>query len=317
MAFVFGIDEAGYGPRLGPLVVAASGWSVTGQPSTFDFWGKLDRIVSRESDGSGPDARLHVADSKQVYSPSRGLANLERSVLSLLAVAGQRPSSLLELWRSVSGGREPDAGGYLPQEDLTFSLPLSARQSEIDAASARAVDEFNREGIRLHAIEVDIVDVERFNRLTGFHGSKGSTLTQVSLELAERCWRPLSGQPLLVLADRHGGRRFYRAALVEALNGRLITCVCEQADRSHYRVNQSEFCFETRGERHFPVAVASMCAKYLRELMMEAFNRFWMRHVPGLRATKGYPRDAVRFRQEIALTQQRLGIPDEVVWRIS
>jgi hypothetical protein len=316
MAFVFGIDEAGYGPRLGPLIVAASGWNVNGEPRTFDFWGKLERVISRQREDSGPDARLHVADSKQVYSASQGLANLERSVLALLAVAGFRPRSFLDLWRSISGGQDPTGDGYLSHEDLTFALPLSAGQADIDAASCRVADELERQCVRLHAIEIDVVDVARFNSLTRFHGSKGATLTQVSLDLLGRCWKPLGDQRMLVLADRHGGRRYYRGSLVEALDGRLVCCVREQVDCSHYRVDQSEFRFETGGERHFPVAVASMCAKYLRELMMESFNRFWIRQVPGLRATKGYPADAGRFRRDIAPAQSRLGILDEVLWRI-
>lgn len=312
--FVFGIDEAGYGPRLGPLIVAASGWCVRGEPRTFDFWEKLDRVISRERDDSGPDGRLHVGDSKQVYSASQGLANLERSVLALLGSTGDRPRSFPGLWHCVTGGEVP--GSYIPHEDLTFSLPLSAQPSDIDAASVRVADEFDRQGVRLQSIRVEVVDVERFNSLTRSHGSKGSTLTEVSLGLAGRCWRPLHDQRVLVLADRHGGRRYYRGALVEAVDGRLVSCLREQADRSHYRVDQSEFRFETGGERHFPVAVASMCAKYVRELMMEGFNRFWRRHVPGLRATKGYPTDARRFRRDIASAQKRLGIADEVLWRI-
>jgi hypothetical protein len=64
-----------------------------------------------------------------------------------------------------------------------------------------------------------------------------------------------------------------------------------------------------------PTALASMTAKYLRELAMIPFNRFWQQHVPGLKATAGYPMDALRFREEIRPAQQRLGIEDRVLWR--
>ena len=49
---------------------------------------------------------------------------------------------------------------------------------------------------------------------------------------------------------------------------------------------------------------ASMTSKYVRELAMELFNRFWQRHVPGLTPTKGYPEDAKRFRRDIARAQE-------------
>ena len=68
-------------------------------------------------------------------------------------------------------------------------------------------------------------------------------------------------------------------------------------------------------ESHFPVAMASMICKYLRELAMKLFNRFWQEHLPGLKPTKGYPVDARRFKQDIAEAQTRLGIPDEILWR--
>ena len=52
-----------------------------------------------------------------------------------------------------------------------------------------------------------------------------------------------------------------------------------------------------KGEEFLPTALASMTAKYLRELSMRAFNEFWCARVPGLRPTAGYPGDAPRFKQ--------------------
>jgi hypothetical protein len=62
-------------------------------------------------------------------------------------------------------------------------------------------------------------------------------------------------------------------------------------------------------------ALASMTAKYLREISLRPFNRFWQEHVPGLKPTAGYPNDARRFKAEILAAQQRLGIDDRVLWR--
>ena len=39
------------------------------------------------------------------------------------------------------------------------------------------------------------------------------------------------------------------------------------------------------------MALASMLAKYLREVFMRQFNRFWLGHVDGLKPTAGYPGD--------------------------
>jgi hypothetical protein len=69
------------------------------------------------------------------------------------------------------------------------------------------------------------------------------------------------------------------------------------------------------GEVFLATALASMTAKYLRELAMRALNEFWCARVPGLRPTAGYPTDAPRFKQEIAAVQRELGVDDHLLWR--
>ncbi|MFM9068571.1 MAG: hypothetical protein ACKOUR_14755, partial [Planctomycetota bacterium] len=61
--------------------------------------------------------------------------------------------------------------------------------------------------------------------------------------------------------------------------------------------------------------LASMVAKYLREVCMKQFNTFWQSHCPGLAPTAGYPVDARRFWSETAALRQQLGIPDHILWR--
>jgi len=67
--------------------------------------------------------------------------------------------------------------------------------------------------------------------------------------------------------------------------------------------------------RSLPIALASMLAKYVRELHMALFNEFWAENVPGLKPTAGYPNDARRFLADIADARARLGIPDEILIR--
>ena len=82
-----------------------------------------------------------------------------------------------------------------------------------------------------------------------------------------------------------------------------------------YRVGELEFCFRTKAEAILPVALASMVSKYVREVVMTQFNRFWQQHVPDLKPTKGYPVDAARFWTDIEPTVKKLKIAKSDVWR--
>ena len=68
-------------------------------------------------------------------------------------------------------------------------------------------------------------------------------------------------------------------------------------------------------ESHFPVALASMYCKYVRELFLELFNKYWQERLPGLRPTAGYPRDARRFLKDIDRVKVSLRISDEMLVR--
>src|SRR6266511_1579450 len=83
MAWRIGIDEAGYGPNLGPLVMTAVACRVPDEADA-DLWQLLGHGVRRH--GERDDGRPIVADSKLVYSTARGLGQLERTVLAALGV---------------------------------------------------------------------------------------------------------------------------------------------------------------------------------------------------------------------------------------
>ena len=80
-----GIDEAGLGPKVGPLVISAVAFRFR-EPPAETLWHSLSEVVCR-SRRQRPTT-LVVDDSKTVYSPARGLGRLEETVLAFLAAAG-------------------------------------------------------------------------------------------------------------------------------------------------------------------------------------------------------------------------------------
>ena len=207
--------------------------------------------------------------------------------------------------------RDPaDAPPWYREESL--ALPVESSDVSLVEPWRLACE---RLGVRLVAIRADVVEPSRFNRLVRQYDNKAAATSRVAMNLLRGIWHPEHETEVLVVADKHGGRNRYEPLLSEAFDGANVITVEEGAERSTYRVGKGELRFQPRAEEHGPVALASMTAKYLRELAMHQFNAFWCEHLPGIKPTQGYPLDAKRFRAEIAEPQRRLEMTDDVLWR--
>lgn len=312
MGVVIGMDEAGYGPNLGPLVITATVWEVPGNPHEADFWNAFVNVVDQQAPAND---KLHIADSKQVYQPSKGIASLETSVLSLLGLQNHQPKSLTELWRLLVGEApvQEDCGPWMLGRDL--SIPQHSERERIDQLCDTWQSSCRDQGYQLRAVVSDVVTPRRFNRLIKEFDSKGLALSTLSMRLLTRVIDFDSETPTQVIADKHGGRNRYDHLLEEIAGDRFIIRETEGRACSSYRIGNARIRFQTRAEEHLPVAAASLVCKYVRESVMELFNDFWQERIDGLKPTKGYPVDAKRFRQDIQAVQQELNIPDDLLWR--
>jgi hypothetical protein len=305
-----GLDEAGYGPNLGPLVVSCTRWKLPSAAANYDFYAALGDVVSAESDCKG--TRLHIADSKVVYSPARGIGSLETSALAILAQLDRPVRTLHGLWVAVAGCTTDGSEPWFADD---VELPLRADRSQIADLAGRFCDVLKQAGAALTGIGSDIVQTARFNRLTLHHDSKGAALSNITLELLARYWSPSETGNCLIVLDKHGGRNKYDNLLLSNFPDIFPQCLEEGRERSRYRIGPHECRFQMKAEANLPVAAASIISKYVREVTMEAFNRFWLQHDPTLRPTKGYPGDADRFRQDVQHLRARLKISDDVFWR--
>ncbi len=324
---LIGTDEAGYGPNLGPLVITATVWKMPAENDCRMMWDLLSDVLTNCP--VRDDRRLHVADSKQVYTSTTGIVGLETGVLCFLKSLGLTPTDARQLGTAVAGQAfatefELEPAATIPPP----CLPTQALPDEIDEHWNSLQIALSAADMQLQTVRSRILFPREFNALVNAADSKGTVLTECTLALIrDACTDPDHGRSsdrpgdssapgkTEVYSDKHGGRNRYDQAISAAFSDQFVFRLQESTEVSRYRMAEMDFCFRAKAEELLPVALASMVSKYLREILMIHLNQFWQQHVPGLRPTKGYPVDARRFRQDISAATDSLQISEDRLWR--
>lgn len=309
-----GIDEAGLGPILGPMVVA--GCALSGQ-SGADPWAMLGDFVSRKRHEKG---KVRVADSKKVHSGKHGLQRIEETALCLWAVLhGELPRDLAG-WL-VAMGADVQALRRCPwYEDLALKLPLHADRAWLELHAELLARAMAEHGMAMRAIAVRPVDVEEWNGLIAATDNKSRAHFSVYAEVLARLLDAMPGKGHLV-ADRCGGRMRYARDLRQLRPDARVETVREEPAASVYRISQGDLSmtvtFAEKGDdRAFPTALASCIAKYVRELMVHVMNEWFCRKVPGLQRTAGYYVDGHRFLRDLEPHEAALDLPRHRLVRV-
>ena len=321
-----GIDEAGYGPMFGPLCVGASVFVMPDyDPSSGapDLWSILDPIVCRKR--RDRKHRIAVNDSKKLKSSSniKGLFHLERGVLAFMCALGDELPLTIDNDTTDSDyfNALECSTTSVPWLDSTTRLPVAVDMLElrIDAARLRRVlDEAN---VQCNWLSCTSIDASTYNERTAIE-SKAALNLSTTLRLVDAIVHRLPKSHPRIMIDRHGGRIHYRNDLQQYWPEAHIQILSETASMSRYKLqldtSQVTISFASKSdETHLPVALASMIAKYTRELQMIRFNRYFQNLIPTIKPTAGYVQDGRRFLKEIEPLLAKKGINRELLVRSS
>ncbi len=354
-----GIDEAGYGPLLGPLVVCASALAVPAdmrdpiQHGDFTaaetLWPLLKRAVARK--GPLRDGRLIVADSKLVHAMAGGTGLLERTVLAMLrqpataTSAAEMPATTAQLLAALDlpcANATPHIGSQAPPEGTLpggfqlfppqpwygqaapggpTALPAFTAQASVGIGASMLAGALAAADVSLAALWAIVVDEDLFNRRVAATGNKATvlasaTFTHIAL-LADR----FADRGLLLVVDKQGGRAHYVQALLQTFPDWQLKILKETPEESSYFLHHDQrqmlLCFREKSElTSFAAALASMTAKYLRELLMAHFNAWFCARIPGLKPTAGYYQDGKRWLQDVAPHLPAINVRHEQLIRI-
>ncbi len=315
MRIYAGIDEAGYGPMFGPFVVARTVFAVEeedpqGPPR---LWETLSSAVCKSV--KDRKRRIAVNDSKKLFSPDTGVAQLERGVLAFLRSHELRPAKLDELLTHVAMDDQSRLSQLLWYHDPEGgpALPSSWHDDQIGIAGSQLGRCLSQSGVKLGETRAAVIYEDRFNQIIDTTRSKAACAWQFVAGHLWEVWERYGEHHPWVAVDRQGGRKVYHPQLQLLFQGAQLRLLDESEDVSRYHLQlgprQMTVSFETGSEdRHLPTALASMLAKYLREMLMVRFNRFWQAHVPQLKRTAGYVQDGRRFLAQIEQHLDRLNI---------
>lgn len=224
---VAGIDEAGYGPLLGPLCIGFSAFRIgrwqAGEAAP-DLWELMSTGVCRKPGDKQrrvaveDSKKLKLANSSQKHHP---VAHLERGVLAFLAAAGDEQARIaadLELFETLCAACE----GHAWYAGEARPLPVGHSPQEIGIAANEVRRAAHGAGVEMLAIRCRAVGEAQFNDVVERAGTKAAATELAIGSYLRGAWERWAAEPdraeggPRVVCDRQGGKDRLRTGSVAA-----------------------------------------------------------------------------------------------------
>ncbi len=304
MAVLVGIDEAGFGPILGPLVASSCSFSLPNDFLKADLWEVLRRSISvMRKNISG---RLLITDSKKAYSKSIGIKHLERTVLTMLRCLGKEPRTLSEIIEVLCPSSLERLNEY-PWHKNMQTFALSKNTADRAVAAAAFSSDLIANGMSLLDVRSCCLDVAHYNAMVEAVKNKASVLFTAVAQLIKNAYDSCPQEELQIIIDHQGGRVRYRPSLQKMFPDMEMKILKESPTLSSYELQEGSktmrlhFVVGADG-RYMPVSLASMVSKYLRELLIGNMNEYFAGFSADLKPTAGYWKDGLRFINDLKTT---------------
>jgi len=301
VAILAGIDEAGFGPLLGPLVVSCSAFSVEPGFVEADLWQTFSRSVGKTRKHLA--GRLLIADSKKAYNREEGQGHLERTVLAVLQCLEKSPANLTECLTLLCPDCLPRLLEY-PWYQKMQGRGLARGLTDVSIASKVFAEDLKTHEAKLVHLRSCCLDVAYYNTMVGHVRNKAQVLFIAVTQLIQDILDRFPDGDVRIQVDRQGGRTHYRENLLRSFPGMDLRIMQEGTETSVYELRTGgrtvRLSFEVKADDlYLPVSLASMVSKYIRELLMECMNEYFVAMDADLAPTAGYWKDGTRFVEEL------------------
>ena len=176
-------------------------------------------------------------------------------------------------------------------------------------------------GVAWGPVRSVVIPAPKFNRLLDEWKVKSGVLATGVIALLRATLDLPGDDPIHIAVDKLGGRHFYAPLLNEAFPGGWVRVIREGPNLCEYAIDhlprEVHLRFEPRADGcHLNVALASMAAKYLREVCMRQFNRYWRRRCRGSSRRPATRRTPGGSSRTSSRCWRRTGSTERTVWRV-